>query len=63
MSKLIKHSGIFRNKEMTVAIGSYTVYKDGILEFVGTKHSILVENIGTPDEKVIVNNFSNTNRE
>ena len=63
MSKWTKHSGIFWNKDMTVAIGSYTVYRDGVLEFVGIKHSILVENIGTPDEKVIVNNISDTNRE
>jgi hypothetical protein len=63
VKKWIKHSGIFWNKDMTVAIGSYTVYRDGVLEFVGIKHSILVENIGTPDEKVTINDLSDISQE
>jgi hypothetical protein len=45
----------FRNYQ---GVGTATLYHDGLLEFQGSKHRVFIENIGTPDEKVIINDIS-----
>lgn len=48
----------FRNYQ---GVATATLSYDGYLQFDSGKHRVLIENIGTPDEKVFVTDISDLN--
>lgn len=57
-----KERGFFWHRDHN-AVGSATLHYDGLLEFQGSRHRVFIENIGTPEERVIVNDISDLNDE
>ena len=57
-----KEQGFFWHRDHN-AVASATLYHDGVLEFSGSNHRVLIENIGTPEEKVLSYRIGDLNDE